>query len=91
MASTKEMALSKPSNINELCDHNMGNVKREQEAKKEVGIAAEPHIEAAATDVGPNDAELEARLKRLDQLRNHYGVRNGHQVVIQPLANGPDI
>ncbi|KAL1852399.1 hypothetical protein Daus18300_012233, partial [Diaporthe australafricana] len=46
-----------------------------QEGKTDAGYAAEANVEAATGEAGASNAELETRLKRLEQLRNHYGVR----------------
>lgn len=88
MASPEKTVLSSPANLDQLHDNHVGSVISDQEAKRPVDIVAEPHIGDATTAVGTNDPGLEARLKRLEQLRNQYGVGSGHQIFTKSIANG---
>lgn len=48
----------------------------EQIMKPEVGVLGEAQLGTANDAVSTSDGELEARLKRIEQLRNQYGVRS---------------
>lgn len=81
MASEAEAVRPVPTKQDQLGERDVHKLKSTQEVKTDVGAVAELHIEAAVATLGSSDAELEARLKRLEQLRIQYGVRGPKSLV----------
>lgn len=75
MALPEDAVLSSPIDLDQVQEH-VKNATSDQEAKRDVELVAEPDIGAASAVMCINDGELEARLRRLEQLRNQYGVRS---------------
>jgi hypothetical protein len=77
---------SVPSNVDKVGQQHAQNMTSDQEVKTDVGTVTGPHIEAAAAAVGANDTELEARTRRLEQLRIQHGV-SGQRIPMTSRAN----
>lgn len=74
MASVVETARPIPPDQDQLVEQHVQNMKGDQEVKTDPEDVAEARAETGGASAGAGDAELEARLRRLEQLRIQYGV-----------------
>lgn len=63
-----------PIVLDRLAEKHTQDVISNQKVKTEADVNEETHIRTAAPAAIATDAEVEARLKRLEQLRDLYGV-----------------
>lgn len=78
-----------PATQDHLGERSIHDMTSDQMIKTEVGVLGEAQIETPNDAVGTSDVELEARLKRLEQLRSQYGVSSPHKPLAS--ADSPDL
>lgn len=82
MSSAVEINHPRPTTRDHLGERPTHDLASDQTIKPEVGVLGEAQIETPNDAVGASDAELEARLKRLEQLRSQYGVSSPHKPLV---------
>lgn len=74
MASTVETPRPIHTDRDQVGEQHVRNVTGDNEVGRDAGPVSEDNVETAAAAAGAVDTELEARLRRLEQLRIQYGV-----------------